>query len=139
MYLSIVKTENNRITKFLEFQASQGAQSHATEYGGFVYNNSNNDSIRDLWVEGQTVTVVPIIDPVPPKIYAPIDFFERFTKDERKAIRTAAKSNDDLEDWLDMLKVTGQVDTSSQRTIDGMAALVAGGLLSQQRSDEILS
>ena len=139
MYISITKTLNNRIDKFKEFKNEAAANSHATEYDGFVYNNSINTPIRDLWIENQAVTVVPVIDPIPPKKYSPIDFFERFTKAERKAIRTAAKSNDDLEDWLDMLKVAGSVDASSQRTIDGMAALVAGGLLTQQRSDEILS
>ena len=63
MYIAIVNTENNRVIKFNAFNDQEDANGHASEYGGFVYNNTNNDPIPDLWIEGQTVTVVPLVIP----------------------------------------------------------------------------
>jgi len=54
MYISIVEVENNRITKFAEFDTPEAAQSHCDLYGGFPYEGSYSPA---LYVEGQTVTV----------------------------------------------------------------------------------
>jgi hypothetical protein len=71
-----------------------------------------------------------------------LTFLERFSQAERIAIRQAASgaSADALElaDWLDMLRVAKNVSAADPRTEAGMAALVAAGLLSAERRDEIL-
>ena len=60
MYIAIVKTENNRVAKYDSFPTQAEAEDHVSQYGGFVYDNANNDPISDLFVSGQTVTVVPV-------------------------------------------------------------------------------
>ena len=70
MYIAIVKTENNRISKFQDYSIEVDCKAHVDRVnpkfpGAFVYDNSANTPYRDLWIDGQTVTVVPFIDPVP--------------------------------------------------------------------------
>ena len=72
-------------------------------------------------------------------IWSTLQFMERFTKQERGAIRAAAKQSDDVEDWLDLLRAAQEVKPTDPRTVSGMAALVAAGLLTAQRSAEILA
>jgi hypothetical protein len=74
-----------------------------------------------------------------PTVIPALDFFERFQKTERKAIRQAAKTNDDLEDWIDLLRVAGSVDLTSPRVIAGVEALVTAGLISEARKTTILT
>ena len=61
MYIAIVTTSNNRITKFKEFDNQTDANSHISEYGGFVCNNADNTPVMNLWIEGQTATIVPYV------------------------------------------------------------------------------
>lgn len=57
MYIAIIKTENNRIAKYQEFPNLTDANTHVATYGGFVYNNTNNYNITDLYIDNnQTVT-----------------------------------------------------------------------------------
>ena len=80
MYIAIVRTENNRISKFKEYATNPEAQAHVTKYGGFVYDNAANTPLRDLWIVGTTVTVVPFVEYVPTlderfgKIFSSADF-----------------------------------------------------------------
>lgn len=69
----------------------------------------------------------------------PLAFLERFTQEERIAIRRAARSNEELEDWLDMLRAAQEIDPEDPRTQAGMQALVEARLLSARRRDEILA
>lgn len=59
MYISIVKVENNRITKYARFDNEQKAQSHCEIYGGFVY---EGEWSPDLFVDGDTVTIQPVTE-----------------------------------------------------------------------------
>ena len=70
MFLAIVKVENNRITKFQEYQDQQDADAHILRVkdnypAAFVYDNAAGVALRDLSVNGQTVTVVPFVDRIP--------------------------------------------------------------------------
>lgn len=83
-------------------------------------------------------------DNPPPAIIYPIiisrlDFRSRFTMNEKIAIYTAASQSVELRIWLDDLITAEYVDLSSARTIDGLSALVASGILSQIRMNEILN
>jgi hypothetical protein len=59
MFTAIVRTENNRITKFAEFTEQDEAQAHCDEHGGFVHPGGYRP---DLYVDGTTVTVQPIVE-----------------------------------------------------------------------------
>lgn len=58
MYIAIVNNLSNRITKFSEFLLEADADAHVVTYGGFVFNNSSNLAIADIWVNGEVVTEV---------------------------------------------------------------------------------
>jgi hypothetical protein len=71
--------------------------------------------------------------------YTPLDFIARFTDAEQSAISTACLSNAALNLW--MMKAMGaqEIVVTDQRTIDGMNALIAAGLLTEARKTEILA
>lgn len=65
-------------------------------------------------------------------------FMGLFTKAERDVIYAAAQNNIDLQQWKDKAIGADYVDTKDDETIDGLVGLVAAGLLTQERSEEIL-
>ena len=139
MYIAIVKTESNRVSKLAEFKTKAKADAHVVKYGGQVHNNTLNTPTRDLWVDG-AVTVVPVIDPPIPVVLAPDEFFDLFTVAEQNSIMTAMDASKPLQKWMFrlMMNRTGIIKTHA-KVISGMSALVAAGLITQQRSDEILA
>jgi hypothetical protein len=66
-------------------------------------------------------------------------FMDRFTLEELGAIYTAAKSDVMVEVFLDKLRLATEVILSDPSTVAGVQALVAAGLLTQERGDVILS
>ena len=74
-----------------------------------------------------------------PKVYTPSEFFDLFTIEEWRSIKAASKINDDVEYWLDKLRVTQSVNTTDVNTISGIKQMVSSGLLTQKRADEILN
>lgn len=74
-----------------------------------------------------------------PRTCSPLDFIERFTDEEQLAVVTAAMQFPALRLWYDKLMAAQQVVEGAPRLVDGMQALVAAGLLTQQRCDEVLS
>ena len=69
----------------------------------------------------------------------PLAFLERFTQVERIAIRRAARANDALEDWLDMLRAAQEVDLDDPRTQAGVRAMVEARLITPERAAEVLA
>lgn len=67
----------------------------------------------------------------------PLEFKELFTLDERKAMRSAARENEDLEDFLDLLNAAGEVHIDDPRVVAGLDAFVGAGILTAQRRGEI--
>jgi hypothetical protein len=78
-------------------------------------------------------------NPDNPNLIAPLAFLERFSQSERTAIRSAAAGDDALADWLDLLRAATEIDLASERTLNGMQALVDAGLIASDRRDEILT
>lgn len=66
-------------------------------------------------------------------------FKQRLTQAERIAIRNAAKENDLVYDFQDLLDSATFVDLKRQDTIDGVNQLEQSGLLAEGRADEILN
>ena len=139
MYIAIVKTESNRVSKFAEFKTKSEADAHVTKYGGQVHNNTLNTPIRDLWVDG-AVTVVPVIDPPVVVVLDPDEFFDLFTVAEQDSIMSAMDASKPLQKWMFRLMMNRKgIDKAHPKVIAGMAALVKAGLITQKRSDEILA
>jgi len=88
-------------------------------------------------------TYVPNGNPrfiLPPRVYqwTAYEFLNRFTGTEREAIRTEAKTNPNVADFL-MLATAAQVIISDDPvTVAGMGYLVSIGLITEQRKNQIL-
>jgi hypothetical protein len=68
-----------------------------------------------------------------------LEYMNRFTDVELAAIYTAAKSNVQVEVWLDKFKLAEEINLDDPSTIAGVQALEAAGLLAKGRSTEILA
>lgn len=68
-----------------------------------------------------------------------LKFLERFTKAERIALRRAARINDNLGDWLEMLRAAQEVDLDDPRTVSGIQVFADAGLIDPSRVQEILA
>jgi hypothetical protein len=66
-------------------------------------------------------------------------FMRRFTDAERLAIRAAAKSSPQVEDYLDLLSKSQDVTLTDELTVAGVQALEAAGLIAAGRAVEILA
>ena len=67
-----------------------------------------------------------------------LEFFDRFTDTEQVAIYDAAKTVTAIQVWLDKFKLASDIDVTDPRTIAGINALEAAGLLAAGRAAEIL-
>lgn len=67
------------------------------------------------------------------------EFLMRFTAQEREDIRSLAKSDPILADFLQLSQAAQTISAGNQMTIDGMAYLVTIGILTEQRKQEILN
>lgn len=68
-----------------------------------------------------------------------LDFLNRFTQAERIAIRTAAASNAAVADYLAMQTAASGISLIDPRTIEGVNALEAAGLIAAGRAAQILA
>lgn len=84
----------------------------------------------------------PVTPPAPPQPKTPISvlaFRSRFSDQEKVAIYTAAKSSVEVQIWLDDLMAASDVRTDDPRTVAGVEALEAAGLIGAGRAAEILA
>lgn len=92
------------------------------------------------WSYTQGAFAPPPPPPLPPNIITKVAMLtRRLTTAEFVKILTAAKSDPAIEAWKYVFDAASQVDLDSQNTKDGMALLVAKGLLTQARADAILT
>lgn len=75
--------------------------------------------------------------PAAVQVWSPVEFLQRFTAAERKTIRQLAKNNDDLDDYLYLIGMAGEIRSDHVLVTQGLASLVAGGIITQTRADEI--
>lgn len=68
-----------------------------------------------------------------------LEFLERFTPQERVAIRTASLSSVPIQDYLELVNVSDSIDLTYATTKAGLQALEDAGLLAAGRSVEILA
>ena len=88
----------------------------------------------DGWRYG-VYTVEPVLD----MRITGLAFKNRMTAEERKAIRRAAATDEDVQDFVDLANSATHIDLSLQQTIDSVNALEQFGLIAEGRAAEILS
>ena len=69
-------------------------------------------------------------------VWSTLEFLLRFTPEERAAARSSQIP--EVQDFLDLLRAAGEVRSDHPLTQQGMGLLVAAGLLTAERRDEIL-
>lgn len=67
-----------------------------------------------------------------------LSFENRMTIDERKAIRRAALTNEDVQDFMGLAAKATHIDLALQQTIDSVNALEQMGLIGDGRAEQIL-
>mgnify|MGYP000937165325 CR=1 FL=1 len=73
------------------------------------------------------------------RVMTKLEYLRRFTQDERVAIRAAAKSNAVLEDYMALLELAQDVDTTDADTVAAVNMLEQVGLIAAGRAQEILN
>ncbi len=82
----------------------------------------------------------PITDvPVVAMTWTKLEYLRRFTQAERIAIRTAAKSVAQLEDYLQLMELAGEVRSDDPDVVAALAMLEGAGLIGVGRAQEILA
>ena len=85
------------------------------------------------------------VEPVDTRVYGgrreltPLEFLRLLTSQERVAIRTAAKTNPYIEDYLDLVDKADSINLDNADVSGGLTILEAGGLLATGRAEEILN
>lgn len=86
--------------------------------------------------------VVEVVEPPAPavvQVWTRIEFLRRFTAPERIAIRSAAKVNADLDDFMFLLEAASEVHSDNADVAGGLALLEAAHLIGAGRAQEILN
>jgi hypothetical protein len=92
------------------------------------------------WAYADGVFTAPAAAPVAPvRILSKVEYLKRLTQAERINIRAAAAGNAVVDDYVQLLNVTGVVNLDDPDTIGGLNALESAGLLSVGRAAEILA
>jgi hypothetical protein len=88
---------------------------------------------------GHYVLVGP--DPVPflLPVITKLAMIDRFTEAEYESILTAAKTDVQIQGWLDRFNASNQINLEDSRTISGINLFVSKELLTQERGNEILT
>lgn len=74
-----------------------------------------------------------------PRTLTKLEYLRRFTQEERVAIRTAAKSNAQLEDYLALLELAEFINLDDPDTFGALNLLESVGLLTLGRAQEIIN
>ncbi len=91
------------------------------------------------------IAVVPVPQTPPARRLSKLGYMQRFTDDEMAGIYSAAKISIQMEVWLAKFNATTpeldgtSVDLDDPRTIGGLLAMEAAGLLATGRAAEILA
>lgn len=94
------------------------------------------------WSQGAGYTApAQAPEPTPPadRRLAPASFKRRLTQQERIAIRQAAKVNDAVYDFMDLLNSSKFVDLDDPLTQAGLQQMEAAGLMAAGRADAVLA
>jgi len=111
-----------------------------TELNGFVHDIVADESFVQQYYPGRWVLVGP--KPLSPElapIITKIAMITRFTDAEYTGILSAAKTDVEVQGWLDRFYAANTINLQDYRTISGIEMMVSKSLLTQARADEILN
>jgi hypothetical protein len=93
------------------------------------------------WTYKNGAFAPPVIPPAPvlPNIISKVAFRFRMTDAEYVGVINAAKTDVEVQAWVETFNMVSQVNLSDERTVAGLNVLVSKGLLTQERATEILS
>lgn len=74
-----------------------------------------------------------------PPVITKVSFRFRMTDAEYVGVISAAKTDVEVEAWLETFNMVSQINLDDQRTKDGVENLVSKNLLTQERATEILT
>lgn len=72
------------------------------------------------------------------KIWTPLEFWNRFTENERSLLFSLSKTNEGLRLWITLLGMAAQIENDHPMTIQAIEELVSNRLISNDRKNEIL-
>ena len=103
-----------------------------------------NTIVAEEWFVEQNYSgryrlVGPEPQPYIPSIITKAAFRFRLTDAEYAGILTAAKTDVEVQAWVETFNMVAQINLADQRTVDGVGRLVAKNLLTQSRAGEILT
>lgn len=79
------------------------------------------------------------VPPAPPQIVSKLAMITRFTDAEYTGVLTAAKTDVEVQGWLDRFYAANTVNLQDSRTVAGINLLVSKNLLTQARATQILT
>jgi hypothetical protein len=91
--------------------------------------------------DGENFAPPPPPPPPPPlpNIITKLAMIDRFTEAEYEGVLTAAKTDVQVQGWLDRFAAANQINLDDSRTVSGIDLLVSKNLLTQERGQEILT
>ena len=98
-------------------------------------------ALRNAAAPNVVIEPLPTTPPTTPLInppLTPLKFMDRFTDQEQLTIAAATLQNAQVKLWYDKMIAATEIVLSDQRLLVGMQGLVAAGLLTQARMDQIL-
>ena len=109
--------------------------------GDYLVREHNNGAVERI-----LISPAPVEQPAPSRRrLSTLAFRDRFTQAEKVAIYTAAKTGVEVQIWLDDLAAATpepdgtSVDLDDPRTVAGVQALEAAGLIGVGRATEVLA
>jgi hypothetical protein len=96
-------------------------------------------STADISAAGITMSAVADPPPQPVTLVSSLEFRQLFTEAERVAITKAAQSIPAIRVFMDDESAAGIVHLADPEVVAGVAAVVAGGLITQDRGNQILA
>ncbi len=72
-------------------------------------------------------------------VLSSLQFMERFSLQTQLAVVAATKVNDEIKLWYDKMLAADEINLSDQRTIDGVNAMVAAGIISRHEAKVALA
>jgi len=92
---------------------------------------------HDHTAEVDTSTVTDVVAKA--ITWTKLEYLRRFTQEERIAIRTAAKTVPQLEDYMALMELASEVRSDDPDIVSALNMLEAGGLIGAGRAQEILN